>query len=69
MSCCSAALWLLVNGASGELADGFCKAVVMSWMPGRTRSMDDAVDMGTLVGSQVHVSQMCCACVSIIQTV
>jgi len=69
MSCWSAAPWLSVSGSSGELGDGFCRAEEILCIPAKTRSMDEAVGMGTLVGSHVRVSQIRWACVSVIQMV
>jgi len=52
MSCWSAALWLSVSEANEELADGFHFAVVMSVTLASSRSMEDAVGMGTFVGTR-----------------
>jgi hypothetical protein len=54
----SVATWLSVRGARGEFADGFCRAVVMSWMPAMMRSVDEARGMVTLVGNHDTVSEM-----------
>jgi len=69
INCWSALLWLSVSGAKGELADGLHSTMVMSVIPAKMRSMDNTVGMGHLVGSQVSMSQICCACVSVIQMV
>jgi len=65
----STLLWLLVSGARGKLAEGLRSAVVMSVTPARIMSIDKAVGMVTLVGSQVKVSHMHWAQVSVIHTV
>ncbi len=49
---------MVVRGAKGEAGDGLCKAWTMSWMPRRIKSVDDEFGIGTMVGSQVKVSQM-----------
>jgi len=69
MSCWRAALWLLLSGANGELADGFCNAVVTSVIPARSKSMDNAMGIGAFVGNQVSVSYIHCVCVSVVNTV
>jgi len=69
MSCCKAALWLSLSGANGELADGFCNAVMTSVIPASSKSMDDAVGMGALVGNQVSMLHIHCAHVSVIHMV
>jgi len=58
-----------VSGAKGKLADGCHSAIIMLVIPAKIRLMEDAMDMGHLVGSQVRVLQICCACVSVIQMV
>jgi hypothetical protein len=61
--------WLSVRGAIGELLDGLLRALTMSWMPARMRSVDEASGMVTLVGNQETVSQMRSRRVSQIQMV
>jgi len=69
MSCWRAALWLLLSGANGELADGLCNVVVTSAIPTSSRSREDVMGMGTFVGNHVSVSHIHCAHVSVIHTV
>jgi len=64
VNCLSVALWLLLSGTNDELADGFCSAVVMSVILASSRSMEDAVGMGTFVGNQGNMSHIHCAHVS-----
>jgi len=60
---------MLLSGANGELADGFCNAVVMLAIPTSSKSMEDAMGMGAFVGNQVSVSHIHCACISLTHTV
>ena len=55
----SAWTWLSVRGANGELFNGLLRASIMSCIPARTRSVEEASGMVTLVGNQAMVSQMC----------
>ena len=65
----SALTSLSVRGANGELADGCVKAWMISWIPARTRSVEEARGIVTLEGNQESVSVMRVRRVSQIQTV
>ena len=53
---------LLVNGARGDPADGFCRALMMSLAAALMVSTDDAVGMVTFVGNQAErVADACAA--------
>ena len=52
----------------GDPAVGFCNACIMSLIPARMRSLEDARGIETLVGNQVRVSQTRVFRVSHIQT-
>jgi hypothetical protein len=49
---------LSVSGARGELAEGCCRAWMMSLAPAITRSMDEARGMVTCIGNHSSVSQV-----------
>jgi hypothetical protein len=68
-SCCKAATWLSVRGASGEPGEGFWRASVMSCRPARIRSVEEARGMVTFVGNQEIVSAIRSARESHSQTV
>ena len=59
-----AAVWLSVSGARGDPAVGDWRALTMSRMPARTRSVELARGIGRIVGNHVSVSQMRVALVS-----
>ena len=58
VNCSSASCKLSVSGAKVEPGDGFLRACMMSPMPARIRSFEDAIGIVTLVGNHTSVSQM-----------